>query len=79
MEEIGLTPEGMEKIIGAIVVPNRKSEIWTKEVAPNSDIFNALIPECKRIGIFDKLDAATLREEILEKSTQCIPWQRIAC
>jgi len=67
VEEIGLTPEGMEKIIGAIVVPNRKSEIWTKEVAPNSDIFNTLIPDCKRTGIFDKLDAATLREEILEK------------
>jgi energy-coupling factor transporter ATP-binding protein EcfA2 len=67
VEEIGLTPEGMEKIIGAIVVPNRKSEIWTKEVAPNIDVFNTLIPECKRIGIFDKLDAATLREEILEK------------
>lgn len=67
VEEIGLTPEGMEKIIGAIVVPNRKSEIWTKEVAPNIEIFNTLIPDCKRIGIFDKLDAATLREEILEK------------
>jgi len=67
VEEIGLTPEGMEKIIGAIVVPNRKSEIWTKEVTPNSDIFNRFIPDCKRIGIFDKLDAATLREEIMEK------------
>jgi energy-coupling factor transporter ATP-binding protein EcfA2 len=67
VEEIGLTPEGMEKIIGAIIVPNRKSEIWTKEVAPNIDVFNTLIPECKRMGIFDKFDAATLREEILEK------------
>jgi len=67
VEEVGLTPEGMEKIIGAIVVPNRKSEIWTNEVNPNADIFNTLIPECKRMGIFDWLDATTLREEILEK------------
>jgi hypothetical protein len=67
VEEIGLTPEGMEKIIGAIVVPNRKSATWANQVAPNSDIFNTLIPECKRIAIFDQLDAATLREEILEK------------
>jgi len=67
VEEVGLTPEGMEKIIGAIVVPNRKSEAWKNEVAPSSDIFNTLIPECKRIGIFEKLDAITMREEILEK------------
>ena len=67
VEEIGLTPEGMEKIIGAIVVPKRTSDIWLKQVAPSSTIFNTFIPECKRIPIFNQLDATALHYEIFEK------------
>lgn len=67
VEEIGLTPEGMEKIIGAIVIPKRTSDAWLKQVVPNSTVFNTFIPECKRIPIFSQLDAATIRDEIFEE------------
>ena len=65
--EIGLTYEGMEKIIGAIVVPKRTSELWLKQVAPSISVFHTFIPECKRIPIFKELDAAALHEDIFEK------------
>ena len=67
VEEIGLTPEGMEKIIGAIVIPKRTSDAWLKQVAPSSTIFNTFVPDCKRIPIFSQLDATGLRDEIFEK------------
>jgi hypothetical protein len=67
VEEIGLTPEGMEKIIGAIVVPKRTSDTWLTQVAPGSTVFNAFVPECKRIPIFSQLDALAIRDEIFEK------------
>lgn len=67
VEEIGLTPEGMEKIIGAIVVPKRTSDMWLTQVAPGSTVFNTFVPECKRIPIFNQLDALAIRDEIFEK------------
>lgn len=66
LEEIPLHPEGIEDIIGAIVMPDKTSPVWENEVVPKEGIFNMLVKDCKLLNIFGSLEGKELREKIIE-------------
>lgn len=68
VEEISLKTEGFEDIISAIVIPDKKSELWQKYIRPNRNVFDSLTQSCTEHGIFSHLSSSgkKLREKIVE-------------
>ncbi|MEN6520523.1 MAG: hypothetical protein ABFD46_05145 [Armatimonadota bacterium] len=64
IKEVPLTAEGIEDIIGAMVQPLTDSAPWASEVAPRENLLNGFASECKRLKIFDWLDAPTITSKI---------------
>lgn len=66
IHEIALQTEGMEDIIAAIVIPQKKHPLWQKHVAKHGSLFNQFTKDCNRLNIFDWLPAPRLRAKIVE-------------
>lgn len=66
VKEIPMVTNGIEDIIGAVVVPRKNSEVWINEVIPNKNIFNKLANDCGSLGIFKWLSRPKLRNKIIE-------------
>lgn len=66
VKEIPMVTNGIEDIIGAVVVPRKESEGWQQEVLPNKNIFNQLATQCGDLGIFNWLSKPKLRNKIIE-------------
>lgn len=66
VKEIPMVTNGVEDIIGAVVVPRKESEAWQQEVLPNKHVFNQLATECGNLGIFRWLSKPKLRNKIVE-------------
>lgn len=66
VKEIPMVTNGIEDIIGAVVVPRKESEEWKQQVLPNKHVFNQLATECGNLGIFQWLSKPKLRNKIIE-------------
>jgi hypothetical protein len=66
IKEIAITPDGVEEIIGAIVVPQKESALWQQHVAPHEDIFDGFVKDCQRLKLFDWLKGPKLRTAVIE-------------
>ncbi len=66
IDEIALQTEGMEDIISAIVIPQKKHPLWQKHIVKNEDLFNQFVTDCNRLNIFNWLGNKKLREKIIE-------------
>ncbi len=64
--EIALQTEGMEDIIAAIVIPQKKHPLWQEHIAKHESLFNQFPNDCKRLGIFNWLPAPHLCEKIIK-------------
>jgi hypothetical protein len=65
--QVDLLNEGIEEIIGAIVETDKKSDAWTKEVAPKVGVFDHLLPQCKSLGLFPWIkEDKHIRKRVLE-------------
>jgi hypothetical protein len=66
INEIALQTQGMEDIIAAIVIPQKKHKLWQEHVSKHESLFNQFAKDCKRLNIFNWLPAPRLREKIIE-------------
>jgi hypothetical protein len=70
VEQVALTPDGVEDIIAAIVVPQKQSELWETQVAPREQTFDSFLPELNRLKeshyVFGWLKTPKLRTNIIE-------------
>lgn len=66
INEVALQTEGMEDIIAAIVIPQKRHRLWQEHVAKYGSLFNQFTKDCKRLNIFNWLPAPRLREKIIE-------------
>jgi hypothetical protein len=65
--QVDLLNEGIEEIIGAIVETDKKSDVWKKEIAPKSGVFDQLVPPCKSLDLFPWIaDVDRIRQQVLE-------------
>ena len=65
IEEIGLTPDGVEDIVAAIVVPQKNSIVWQQKIA-QYQTFDEMLSDCIRLKLFSWLKAPQIREKIIE-------------
>ena len=63
IDEVPLTAEGIEDLIGAMVQPKDRSAAWQDEVAPAMNQLNALA-ECKAHGVFPDLPVDEFTQRI---------------
>ncbi|HEX9990485.1 MAG TPA: hypothetical protein VGE45_18650 [Chloroflexia bacterium] len=66
IESVPLTPDGIEDIIAAIVVPQKESTLWKEKIVPKSAIFDSLLNDCNRLKLFDWLTGPRIRKAIIE-------------
>jgi len=66
IHEIALQTEGLEDIIAAIVIPQKKHPLWQKLITEYGSLFNQFTKDCKRLNIFNWLPAPRLRTKIIE-------------
>lgn len=66
IEEVPLTPDGIEDIISAIVEPQKAHPLWVSKVAPKTSVFDSFLTDCKRLKLFDWLDIPRVRKNIIE-------------
>ena len=66
IDEVALQTQGMEDIIAAIVIPQKKHKLWQEHVAKYGSLFNQFTKDCNRLNIFNWLPAPRLREKIIE-------------
>ncbi len=64
--EVALESEGLEDIIGAIVIPDKDHRIWQAEVATRAGLFTRLALASRNARIFPHLAGPDLRERICE-------------
>jgi len=65
--QVDLLNEGIEEIIGAIVETDKQSEVWKKEIAPKTGVFDQLVPPCKSLDLFPWIeDVNRVRQRVLE-------------
>ena len=64
--QVDLFNEGIEEIIGAIVEIDKQSEVWKKEIAPKTGVFDQLVPPCKTLALFPWIgDVNRIRQRVL--------------
>lgn len=66
VEEVQLTPDGVEDIISAIVVPQKSSPLWQNKVAARASVFDGFLTDCTRLKLFDWLKGPKVRANIIE-------------
>lgn len=70
VEQVALTPDGVEDIIAAIVVPQKNSALWSEFVAPRQQTFDSFLPELNRLKdshhVFAWLKTPKIRANIIE-------------
>ncbi len=66
IDEVALTPDGVEDIIAAIVMPRKDSQLWRDQVAPRMADLDQLQKDCTRLKLFDWLPAPRVRKSIIE-------------
>ncbi len=66
VEEVPLTPDGVEDIISAIVSPRKDSPLWQEHVAPRSAVFDSFQTDCTRLKLFNWLSGPKIRQNIIE-------------
>lgn len=66
IKQVPLTPDGVEEIISAIVIPQKKHPLWQKVIEPRSDVFDSFGQDCTRLKLFDWLSAPKVRTKIIE-------------
>ncbi len=66
LESVPLTPDGVEDIISAIIVPQKDHPLWQQNIAPHSQTFDEMLRECKRLDLFSWLKIPKIREVIIE-------------
>jgi hypothetical protein len=66
IKQVPLTPDGVEEIIGAIVVPQKGAALWQSEVESRSTVFDELLTDCKRLKLFEWLKGPKIRTAIIE-------------
>jgi len=65
--QVDLLNEGIEEIIGAIVETDKHCDIWRKEIAPKTGVFDQLVPPCKLLNLFPWIeDVERIRKRVLE-------------
>jgi hypothetical protein len=65
--QVDLLNEGIEEIIGAIVETEKDTDIWKREIASKTGIFDQLVPPCKSLDLFPWIDDVNrIRERVLE-------------
>lgn len=65
--QVDLLNEGIEEIIGAIVETDKIGDIWKKEIAPKTGVFDQLVPPSKTLGLFPWIDDVNrIRKQVLE-------------
>ena len=65
--QVDLLNEGIEEIIGAIVETEKESEVWKKEIAPKTGVFDQLVPPCKSLDLFPWItEVDRIRQRVLE-------------
>jgi len=65
--QVDLLNEGIEEIIGAIVETDKKSDVWKKEIALKTGVFDQLVPPCKSLDLFPWIeDVNRIRQRVLE-------------
>jgi hypothetical protein len=66
VKEVQLTPDGVEEIISAIVVPQKQHALWQEHVAPRTDVFDTFTNDCTRLKLFEWLKAPQVRQRVIE-------------
>lgn len=66
LKEVGLTVNGVEDIIAAIVAPQKTGALWQDKVVPLTQTFDEMLKDCKRLNLFDWLTAPKIRNAIIE-------------
>jgi hypothetical protein len=65
IEEIGLDPNGVEDIIGAIVMPKKSSMLWQQSIEPRNQTFNEMVKDCNRLELFQWLTGPKILNKII--------------
>lgn len=66
VEEIPLQTQGMEDIIGAIISIDKTAQAYKEKVEPKQSVFENFTGECKRLKLFDWLEAPRLENYIVK-------------
>lgn len=66
VEEIPLQTQGMEDIIGAIISIDKSTKAYKEKVEPKQSVFENFTGECKRLKLFDWLEAPKLENYIVK-------------
>ena len=67
LTQVDLLNEGIEEIIGAIIETDKECEVWKKEIAPKTGVFDQLTPPCQALGLFPWIsDVDRIRQRVLE-------------
>jgi hypothetical protein len=66
IKQVALTPDGVEEIISAIVVPQKQCPLWQEYVDPRTEVFDGFGADCTRLKLFDWLKAPQVRTKIIE-------------
>lgn len=65
IEQVPLSPNGVEDIVAAIVVPKKGSTLWQQKIA-SRQTFDEMLSDCKRLNLFNWLKTPKIRETIIE-------------
>lgn len=66
IEEVPLTPEGVEEVIGAIVNPQKNSKLWKERIATRGSLFDSFTVPMQKNKLFDNMPPPVRREKIVE-------------
>jgi len=65
IEQVPLSPNGVEDIVAAIVVPKKGSTLWQQKIT-SRQTFDEMLSDCKRLNLFNWLKTPKIREAIIE-------------
>ena len=66
IKQVPLTPDGVEDIISAIVVPQKQNALWKEYIEPRSEVFDGFGTDCTRLKLFEWLKAPQVRSKVIE-------------
>src|SRR5713101_6676306 len=65
IEQVPLSPNGVEDIVAAIIVPKKGNTLWQQKIA-SRQTFDEMLSDCKRLNLFNWLKTPKIREAIIE-------------
>ena len=66
IEEISLDPDGVEDIIAAVIHPKKTATLWQQKIMSQSQMFDGMLQDCTRLGLFTWLTAPKVRTKIID-------------